>query len=251
MSDFWTLLQARKRRDPGTPLVTFVDGDRGERVELSVTSMENAASKIANALRSEYDLEPGASVAVHIPVHWQRAAWCAGIWTAGCILVLDEDPAIASGGEIDLRVAGPAEASALAAHHLDPIAVVSLHPFGLPIGEALPAGAHDATLTVRLQPDAYLFEPPDGSRPALRTRALGVLTGVDVLDMARRRAAEWGLSEGGRLLAGDRLDAMDAWLAAIAVPVAMGASVVLTTGAIDEAAVAATERVSAIAGPSR
>lgn len=249
MSDIWTLLQARKRGDPGAPLVTFVDGDRRERVELSVTSLENAAAKIANALRSEYDLEPGSTVAAHVPVHWQRAAWCAGIWTAGCVLVLDEDPAADPAAPIDLTVSGPEEAVSLAAEDRSPLAVVSLHPFGLPIGEALPVGADDATLTVRLQPDAYLFEPPDGLLPALRTPTLGGLSAAEVLDLAHQRAAAWGLAEGGVLMAGAGLDETDAWLAAIAVPVALRASVVLTTGSIDEAAVVAAEHVSAIAGP--
>lgn len=251
MADIWTALQARKRVGPGTPLVTFVDASRGERVELSVTSIENAAAKIANALRSEYDLDQGARVAVHLPVHWQRAAWCAGIWTAGCELIIGAAADGPEAADADLHVAGPVEAVALAERGLEGIAVVSLHPFGLPVSDGLPPGAQDATLVVRTQPDAYLYEPPHGGLPALVADGLGHLTGAEVLDLASQRAADWGLAQGGRLLADHRLPDPDAWLAALAVPMAANASVILVSGAADLESVGQAERATAIAGQPR
>ncbi len=83
VSDLWTLLQRRRREGAGAPVVTYVDADAGERTELSAVSLENAAAKIANALRDEYDLGPGATIGLRLPLHWQRSAWCAGAWTAG------------------------------------------------------------------------------------------------------------------------------------------------------------------------
>jgi uncharacterized protein (TIGR03089 family) len=236
----WTLLQARKRTAGGSPLVTFLDGTHGGRTELSATSLENAAAKIANALRDEFDLERGATVGVLIPVSWQRSAWCAGIWTAGCILDLSGDPATA-----DLLVAGPAEAGTLSDRSRD-VAVVSLHPFGLPIAEPLPAGAFDVTLAVQQQPDAYLFDPPDGGTAALRWDARTLSQG-EVLDVARERASVWGLEPGGRLLADDRLDHLDGWLAALAVPLAADASVVLARGVADAARLVEQEQVTTTA----
>jgi uncharacterized protein (TIGR03089 family) len=252
VSDIWSELQSRKRAAPSAPLVTFIDARRSERTELSTASVENAAAKIANALRSEYDLEPGDTVAIHLPVHWQRAAWCAGVWTAGCVLVLADGPADPAVRSAALQVAGPAEAEALARLGYDGIAVVSLHPFGLPMTEPLPAGAHDATLPVRQQPDAYLFEPPSGDLPALLVAGGDPMTASQVLETARSRAGEWGLREGGRLLAADDLDLTDGWLAAIAAPLVARASVVLVAGPVDGISGGiAAEGVTATAAPRR
>ena len=86
VTDVWSLLQRRRRESAGAPLVTFLDAGTGERTELSAVSVENAAAKIANALRDEYDLGPGAAIGLRLPLHWQRSAWCAGAWTAGCVV---------------------------------------------------------------------------------------------------------------------------------------------------------------------
>ena len=45
VADIWSLLQARRRADPGVPMVTYVDLAAHERTELSVASVENAASR--------------------------------------------------------------------------------------------------------------------------------------------------------------------------------------------------------------
>jgi uncharacterized protein (TIGR03089 family) len=244
VTTIWTLLQARTRTAPGTPLVTFIDGTAIERTELSALSLQNAAAKIANALRDEYDLEPGALVSVQLPVHWQRSTWCAGIWTAGCVLRTD------TGGEADLVVtdlSGVAGAVAAGAHS---IAVVSLHPFGLPLVQPVPPPAHDSTVVVRQQPDAYLFDPPHESDPALQLADGTVLTQAEVAGRAAGLAAQWSLAPGGRLLATERTGGRDGWLAALAVPLAMGGSVVLCSGVADERAMALAEKVTATASPS-
>lgn len=248
MSDIWARLQSRKRSGPGLPLVTFVDAARDERVELSATSLENAAAKIANALRDEYDLVPGETVAVDLPVHWQRAAWCAGIWTAGCILTTGGE-AGASGAR--LHVTSADRAAELASRGREPIAVVSLHPFGLPVAATLPPQAHDATLVVRLQPDAYLYEPPSDDLPAWQHAGHDVLTQAELLHVAGERGEQWGVAQGGRLLAGAGLDEADAWLAALAVPLATGCSVVLVTGDYDVADMTRAEGITATASRQR
>ena len=248
MSDIWARLQSRKRSGPGLPLVTFVDAARDERVELSATSLENAAAKIANALRDEYELVPGDTVALDLPVHWQRSAWCAGIWTAGCTLATG---GVAADSGAGLYVTSADRAATFVGHGHEPIAVVSLHPFGLPVTASLPPQAHDATLVVRLQPDAYLFEPPSGSLPAWRHAGYDVLDQEEVLRVAGERAEQWGVAEGGRLLADAGLDETDAWLAALAVPLAAGCSVVLATGDYDVADVTRAEGITATASQQR
>ncbi len=239
VADAWSLLQRRLRAEPGSPLVTYVDADSGERTELSAVSLANAAAKIANALRDEFELDPGATVGLHLPVHWQRAAWCAGAWTAGCAIA----PAST---DADLVVASPDEAVALAAAGVPDVAVASMHPFGMPITGELPPGCVDVTLTVRQQPDAYLFEPPAPDSPAL------VLDGdrLDqqaLLERAAARAADWRLESGGRLLVDASTSMVDGWLGSLAAPLIASAAVVLVRGEAG-ASLREQERITAVAG---
>jgi len=236
VTDVWSLLQRRRREGAGAPLVTFVDAGTGERTELSAVSSENAAAKIANALRDEYDLGPGATVGLRLPLHWQRSAWCLGAWTSGCLVAPETL-------EADLVVATAAEAATLAGT-VPRLVAVSLHPFGLPIAEPLPPGVDDVTLVVRQQPDAYLFDPPSGSTPAYRTDD-GVLDQAALVELALARGMRWGLESGGRLLVRDTASDEDGWLAAAAVPLACAASVVLVRGAGDIARIEEQEHVSA------
>ncbi len=236
MTSIWAALQDRRRTAPGAPVITSFGSD-GSRVELSATTLENAAAKIANALADAYDLEPGARVALLLPVHWQRAAWLAGAWTAGCVVALDEP----SAADADLVVvtADTSPVGSVAA-----TVAVSLHPLGLPITEPLPAGVTDATIAVRTQPDAFWGAPPTAADPAFVWEA-EVLGQQQVLDLAARRAAAWGLEPGGRLLVGPGADPLDAWLAALAVPLAMRASVVLVAGDHDLEHIAGQEKATA------
>ena len=224
--------------------MTSIDEATGARTELSATSLENAAAKIANALRDEFDLEAGARVGLLLPLHWQRAAWCAGVWTAGCIVDLDADAT-----SVDLFVTTIDDAAGVTGPARRDVAVVSLHPFGLPLSEPLPDGSIDVTLAVRQQPDAYLFEPPSGDLSAL-TCAGRTMSQQEVLDMARTRAADWGLGTGGRLLASDDIDLIDGWLAAVAVPLVADASVVLARNIADADQLVGQERITARATSS-
>ena len=238
VSDAWTMLQRRKRASGGTPVVTFVDLARDERTELSAVSLENAAAKIANALREEFDTEPGTVIGLHLPPHWQRSAWCAGAWTAGCIVAPGSTDA-------DLIVASSDLAAGLVGGRQD-VAVVSLHPFGLPLTDALPDGAFDVTIPVRQQPDAYLFDSPQPGYAAL-TIGDSRLTQAEAFERAAERARDWGLARGGTLLVPEALDVIDSWLAVLAVPLAVDASVVLLAGGAPSAALRDRERATATA----
>lgn len=165
------------RADPAQPFVTHLGTDG--RVELSGDSVANAAAKIANALANEFDLQPGASVGVHLPWHWQRVVWLLGVWSAGCT-------AVPGGGEeCDLLVAGPHEATGLPGD----VQVVSTHPFGMPFDAAaaaqFPPGVEDVTLVVRAQPDRQIFVSDHSDRIALDG-----LTQARLLEKGRALAEE-------------------------------------------------------------
>lgn len=202
--DPWPALAASSRRT--SPLVTYVDAATGERTELSALSVQNGAAKIANALSLEFDLETSARVGLHLPWHWQRSLWWAGCAAAGVRILPYGDP-----GRVDLVVCTQQNAAACAAESLEEVVVVSLHPLGLPIREGLPTGCVDGTAIVRAQPD--LFSP--GPR--------GGATGIEVPVPA-------DIPRGARTLVGctDPL-AADGWWWAMAIPLAVDGSIVMTT----------------------
>ncbi len=230
MPDVWTLLQRRTRSSGALPLVTYLDPASGERTELSATSLANAAAKIANALRDEYGLEPGDAVALDLPQHWQRSAWCAGAWTAGCVVTDDPEHA-------DLVVTTAPRAADHA--HRTSVVVVSMHPFGLPVTDPLPVGVTDATIAVRQQPDAYLFGMPDASTPAL------FVTGTSMSqEEALASAQDLGPGSGDRVAVPATLRGLTGWLACLALPLAIDGSVVLLAGDDVPEPVREQERVS-------
>lgn len=175
-TDIRTALLSRK--DPAQPFITHLG--EGGRVELSGASVANGAAKIANALAGEFDLQPGDTVGVHLPWHWQRITWLLGIWSAGCTVVPG------GGEECELLVAGPHEAPGLPGS----VQVVSIHPFGMPLDSVtaaqLPPGVEDVTLAVRTQPDQQIFVADYSSE-----LALDGLTQERLLDQGRALAGEY------------------------------------------------------------
>jgi uncharacterized protein (TIGR03089 family) len=77
------LLNRALRANPSGPFLTFYDDATGERIELSLITLENWVAKTANLLVDELDLEPGEPVAVHLPAHWQSAVVLLGVGVAG------------------------------------------------------------------------------------------------------------------------------------------------------------------------
>lgn len=238
--DVWTALQGRARANGGAPLVTYVDPAGGERTELSATSTVNAAAKIANALRAEFDLGPGDVVAVDLPLHWQRSMWCAGVWTAGCVISALPQNQLTDAA---LVVSTPERAGEWASGPV-PVLAVSMHPFGLPITEVLAPGVDDATVLVRQQPDAYLFEPPSDTSLALEGEGR-TWTQSELMAAASELGVACGLGPGGRLLLREGAGFAAEWIGCLAAPLAASASVVLVRGAADLAEVADRERTTA------
>lgn len=227
MVDAWSLLQSRVRSSGAAPFVTYVDAETGERTELSAVSVANAAAKIANAIRGEFDCEPGDAIDLDLPLHWQWTSWCLGTWVAGCE-VRPESPA----SDASVTVTTLARARLVDAG-VSRVVVASLHPFGLPITEPLPAPVEDATIIVRQQPDAYLFDPGTAEDDALLLGD-GSWTQEETLTRARGLADSCGVNRGGRLLVpADRAD-LDGWLSCAALPLAADCSIVIVRGSEDD-----------------
>lgn len=164
---FTPLLKA----DSGRPLITHYDDATGSRVELSRATIANWAAKTANWLRDEHDVEPGDSVAVLLPAHWQTVGLLLGAWWCGARVV-------GAGEDARVAVVPPGGAS-----DADVVAVASLHPMGLGAGAPV-----DYLDDVRVHGDDFTpWSPVPGSTPAL-----GESTVDEVVASARELGTKLG-----------------------------------------------------------
>jgi uncharacterized protein (TIGR03089 family) len=233
--------------DAAQPFVTYLGAD-GARTELSVRTYENNVAKAANLLRDDADVSADSLVAVRLPLHWQVSVWLGACAMTGCTAWLDGDP---GDPRVEVALLGPSTLEPARA----PLTLASaLHPFGLPFTVPLPAGVLDAALEVRVHGDRFTaYDDVTGGSSWLRIgdRAW---TQSAALEDAAGLAASLGLTSGGRLLCTRALDEVSA-LALLAVPLAVGGSVVLldATSAdgslLDDAGIAAVadrERCDAV-----
>ena len=243
------LLARRLTTSPADPLVTAYDDDRGERVELSGTTLANWVAKTANLLQDEFDVGPGSTVAVALPVHWQTAAVLLAAWSCGAVVLdtaAEDDGRL---GEADVVLADQPRLASLEDEGIEELLGLSLHPLGMGMtGYSGPA--RDFALEVRAHGDVFSpYQPPDPSAPGLRLGGLELTLaglGEAAADLARRL----GIGPGDRLLLDDRTAAEAGPVAWLLAPLAAGASIVLCRRP-DPARLAdrcAAERVTATLG---
>jgi uncharacterized protein (TIGR03089 family) len=210
----WPLINQRVRNFSGQPFLTSIDA-AGFRTELSGITLLNAVAKNAGALVDEGDLEPGSTIAMHLPWHWQRITWTLAAWTIGAAVIPFGDVATA-----DLVITDRMTASTLIG--ADEPWVVSMHPLGL-VEAGLASDVIDATGLSRMQPDALLVEPASGDGLAL------------VLDSSYSRvdAMTWVANElpttvDRVLINAPATDAVGAWLIPALFPLLGSGAVVMT-----------------------
>jgi uncharacterized protein (TIGR03089 family) len=243
------LLASARDRDPARPLLTHYDDATGERVELSATTLDNWVAKTANLLQDEFDIGPGSTVAVALPVHWQTAAVLLGIWSCGATVVdtAAEDDGRLTG--VDVVLAEQNRLPALEDAGIEELLGLSLHPLGMGMADYT-GTARDFAVEVRTHGD--VFSPYDSPDPAGRGLVVGglELTLGGLTDAAAELAARLGIVAGDRVLVDERtaLEAGPvAWLLA---PLSGGASIVLCRHARADwlSDRATTERVTATLG---
>ncbi|MGH3797564.1 MAG: TIGR03089 family protein [Pseudonocardiaceae bacterium] len=214
------------RTDPAGPRITHYDDAVGSRVELSGATLANWAAKTANWLRDELDIQPGDTVAVLLPPHWQTAGVLLGAWWCGATVT-------ASATDAQAALCGIADL--IDAAGADEVAAVGLDALGMGI-PTLPPGVRDYATEVRVHGDTFTAGGP------------GPLA-EQVLAAARARAAALELRPGDRLLCTTGWDATVPGEVLLAV-LAAGASLVQCTGT-DPAALAhrrTVERVTTSLG---
>ncbi|HEU5033702.1 MAG TPA: TIGR03089 family protein [Mycobacteriales bacterium] len=197
-----TMLARELRRDGARPLLTWYDDGDNARVELSVATAVNWAAKLANLLVDEYDVEPGHTVGVRLPAHWQTAVLLLGVWTVGA------GACVGGAGSVTF---GPTDDSAADVG-------IALDPMGASLSRIAAA-----------QPDAFV--PPTPLHPQALALAVGgqQWTHGELGELAQSGARHHGLGGSSRVLSTLGYDSRDGLDAGLVVPLAAGASVVLVT----------------------
>jgi uncharacterized protein (TIGR03089 family) len=176
------LLRRELAAEPSRPLLTFYDDASEERVELSVKTFDNWVAKTANLLVDGLGAEPGARVALALPVHWQTAVWLYACWAAGVVaLPIDDAADGAIPEDVDIVAAAPDRLeAALAATKATSAEVVglSLHALGAPLAEC-PPFVTDYAVEVRAHGDHFGASVDDGV-PAVEV-AGETLTGAELV----------------------------------------------------------------------
>jgi uncharacterized protein (TIGR03089 family) len=249
------LLAAAVRAAPAAPLITAYDDGTGERTELSATTLANWVAKTANLLQEEFDVGPGSTVAVALPVHWQTAAVLLGTWSCGAAVVdtAAEDDDRLAGCDVVLcaqdRIAALEDTGLVGGDDGVPLLGLSLHPLGLGMRDYA-GSARDFALEVRTAGDVFApWQPLDPEATGLVAGGLE-LSLAGLVATARELAGRLGLAAGDRVLVDDRTAAEAGPVAWLLAPLAAGASVVLSRGGDPQRLPrrAAEERVTATLG---
>jgi len=247
------LLAAAVRRNAAAPLLTAYDDATGDRVELSGATLANWVAKTANLLQEEFDVGPGSTVAVALPVHWQTAAVLLATWSCGAA-VLDtagEDDDRLAGADVVLTDRGrlPALEDALGPDPAAELLGLSLHPLGLGMTDYV-GPARDFALEVRAHGDFFSpWQQLDPASPGLVTGGLTLALG-GLVAAAGELAGRLGIRPDDRVLVDADTAAEAGPVAWLLAPLVAGASTVLVRHPAAEGLAhrAATERVTATLG---
>ena len=215
------LLDARLRRDPSAPFVTFYDDATGERTELSVITYANWIAKTANLLTDEYLLGAGDVIRVELPPHWLGTVFLGAAHTAG--VAVTTDPATAA----HLVVRGPDRLEQEAPDV--PVVACSLTPFATPFDRPLPEGVDYFGTLWPGQPDGFLGARVEPTTTGCRHGGTSH-SQAELLDIARQTAAGW---QGDRLIT-DVDPLTDCGSATFLPALSCGGSMVLITNAEDD-----------------
>lgn len=161
------LLADALRRDGARPLLTAYDDGSGERVELSVATTANWVAKTANFLVDELGVEPGDTVGVMLPLHWQTVVVVLACWSAGAVVGWDVEAGYAAAFADETHSA--AAGARLAGGE---VVTLSLAPMGA-----------DFSRLVASQPDGFVALAASGSDVVEAFTSLDLPRGSRVLNL--------------------------------------------------------------------
>lgn len=215
------LLRRALVAEPSRPLVTFYNDAAGERVEFSVKTFDNWVAKTANLLLDGLGAEPGAKVALALPLHWQTAVWLFACWSAGLTAVPLADTADGGGipADADIVAAAPDRLDAALATGAEVVGL-SLHSLGAPLAEC-PPGVTDYAIEVRAYGDRFgAAVSPDA--PAVEVGG-EIMTGAELVAAAEAL----GLPDGTRMLTTVSYATREGLLSGLIGPLAAQGSVII------------------------
>lgn len=220
------LLKELLAADPSVPRLTCYDETTGGRTDLSAITLDNWASKIANMLHDEFDLDPGDSAWIDLPPIWQAACIVVGAERAG-IELSDEDPLVVftSVGKLSEWEEKFPDAY---------LAAVTDDVFGRGVvetGGEIPPGVVDFGPEVRLHPDAYIGMGPEAGQVLLDGATPEELTA-----RAKDAAGAAGLDDGARVISGGWSGgpSADEWIRSVLAAWSVGGAAVIVRGGDDE-----------------
>ena len=220
------LLKELLAADPSVPRLTCYDETTGGRTDLSAITLDNWASKIANMLHDEFDLDPGDSAWIDLPPIWQAACIVVGAERAG-IELSDEDPLVVftSVGKLSEWEEKFPDAY---------LAAVTDDVFGRGVvetGGEIPPGVVDFGPEVRLHPDAYIGMGPEAGQVLLDGA-----TPEELTVRAKDAAGAVGLDDGARVISGGWSGgpSADEWIRSVLAAWSVGGAAVIVRGGDDE-----------------
>ncbi|MEJ6019908.1 TIGR03089 family protein [Corynebacterium sp. H113] len=237
------LLKKLLNSDPSIPRLTCYDETTGGRVDLSATTLDNWASKIANMLHDEFDLEAGDPIWIELPPIWSAVCILVGARRAGMHLSPTEPLAVFT----TLDRLSEWDEKCPDAY----LAAVTDDVFGRGVAEcggSIPPGVIDFGPEVRLHPDQYLG-------PGLDDMGAELIEGHSVeklLEMAEQYASDQELPTQARVLTrgwlvdGDRGFNAEAWTQSVLAPWMRDGSAVIVRGGDEDRLRAIAEAEKAV-----
>jgi uncharacterized protein (TIGR03089 family) len=211
------LLRDALTADPARPALTFYDDATGERVELSVTTLENWVAKTANLLVDGLGVHPGQTIGIRLPCHWLAPVWLLAAWSAGLVVMLGDGAVPA-----EVLVVGPGDVAEAAASRAEEVVAVSLRPMGQPFATPLPGRVLDYAAEVLGHGDRFVAPLPLAEEDVALTVAGHATSAGSLVALARARADGVGVDHRARLLTTATPDALDPLLDAALVPLLSG-----------------------------
>lgn len=229
------------------PLVTFYDDAIGERLEFSRRTFDNWVAKTSNLLLEGMDVQPGGTVVLDLPAHWQTAVMLFAAWHTGQRVVIGPREELASAVDEGIWVTDTPDGAPAWA---DEVLGLSLDAFGAPLADA-PAWITDYAVEVR----SYGDRSPSPVPVPVHTPVLNVTNITftrERLDAEiRESVARHGLTAQDRTLSTVEYTTCDTLVAGLLAPLEAGGSVILCRNLEDDLILRRieTEHVTAIAGP--
>jgi uncharacterized protein (TIGR03089 family) len=220
------LFDVARSENPARPFITFYDDATGERVELSYATFGNWVAKTANLIQDAISAQPGESMAILLPPHWQTLVWLIACWETRLVAAPGLEPAKA-----DHAVVGPAALAAADRSPGERIAL-SLRPlggrFGPPHTDPLPAGIIDYAAEVPGHGDRFIgwSGRPRPGDPAVLVAGQSY-THADLVERGRGRAHQLGFARSARVLTDLDPSTEDGLANGLLAPLAQGGSIVL------------------------